>query len=226
MQYQGGKEQIAKHIAAVIGECDTYVEPFCGGISVAARIKAGTMILADANEALITLYRQWQDGWRPNHKITHEEYKMLQGLKDPNDPYTAFAGFGLSFGGKWFGGFAKDRVGQIYQDCAHRGLDKKLNTIKPVFLCQMYQNLPIPDGATVYCDPPYAGTTGYSAVETFDSDAFWAWAEALSTRCTVYVSEYQAPPGWVSVWSRSKTVRMRSKGACSEAFEHLFQFQP
>jgi DNA adenine methylase len=52
-------------------------------------------------------------------------------------------------------------------------------------------------GTVLYCDPPYCGTTGYKALEPFNSEAFWFWAREHARRGVhVYVSEYQAPAGW------------------------------
>lgn len=54
-----------------------------------------------------------------------------------------------------------------------------------------YRDLHIPDGAVVYCDPPYASTTGYAG--NFDHRAFYAWCRAVGRNHPLFVSEYWMP---------------------------------
>ena len=54
-----------------------------------------------------------------------------------------------------------------------------------------YRDLHIPEGAVVYCDPPYAGTDGYGAA--FDHRAFYSWCRAVGKRFPLFVSEYWMP---------------------------------
>lgn len=54
-----------------------------------------------------------------------------------------------------------------------------------------YRDLYIPDGAVVYCDPPYANTSGYGFA--FDHRAFYAWCRAVGKRHPLFVSEYWMP---------------------------------
>lgn len=54
-----------------------------------------------------------------------------------------------------------------------------------------YRDLYIPDGAVVYCDPPYANTTGYGSA--FDRRTFYAWCRAVGSRHPLFVSEYWMP---------------------------------
>lgn len=65
------------------------------------------------------------------------------------------------------------------------------------------------DGDVVYCDPPYTNTNGYdgkSKKTTFDSAAFFSWAE--SRPYPVFISEYSVPPGFSPVWRRRKASLM------------------
>jgi hypothetical protein len=54
-----------------------------------------------------------------------------------------------------------------------------------------YRGLHIPDEAVLYCDPPYASTTGYGAA--FDHRAFYAWCRSVGKRFPLFVSEYWMP---------------------------------
>jgi DNA adenine methylase len=227
MQYQGGKEKIAARIAEVINaeKIGVYYEPFIGGLSIASRVQADTYILSDANEALIMLYKAWSDGWRPG-RIDAAEYVRLKAAKDMKDPNTAFAGFGLSFGGKWFDGFARNSRGDDFFKNAFNSLTKKMARLdgKDVtFIHSGYQDLNIPDCSTVYCDPPYLKTRGFSGVGRFDSAKFWMWATWASEQDSrVFVSEYAAPDGWSSVLDIEKKMTLRKDGPHETRTEKLF----
>ena len=86
-----------------------------------------------------------------------------------------------------------------------------------------YWELDIPDGSFVYCDPPYAGVTGY--VDVFDSVKFWEWAECLSVRCRVFVSEYSAPSGWACVWSAATASSLDRDRGSKRSVERLFRLE-
>jgi len=83
-------------------------------------------------------------------------------------------------------------------------------------------------GIVVYCDPPYANTTGYKGAPPFDHAVFWRraveWARAGAV---VYVSEYRAPDGIADVvWERSvaRTVgRKVAAGSPDAPTERLFK---
>lgn len=74
------------------------------------------------------------------------------------------------------------------------------------------------DGDVVYCDPPYKNTHDYGI--QFDTDAFWDWVRTRNY--PVYVSEYQAPEDFVSIWSKEKRSLINSKGLSKPVVEHLF----
>ena len=59
-----------------------------------------------------------------------------------------------------------------------------------------YRLVKIPEGATVYADPPYRGTE-CGLYADFDVDAFDAWLGGVDF--PVYVSEYTCPPGCVEI---------------------------
>ena len=85
-----------------------------------------------------------------------------------------------------------------------------------------YEDYEFRDGDVVYCDPPYQGT-GATYNRGFDNDKFWEWVRTCNY--PVYVSEYNAPEDFVSIWSKKK--RKLGKGGLSgytgnEAIEHLY----
>ena len=81
-----------------------------------------------------------------------------------------------------------------------------------------YEDYAYRDGDVVYCDPPYKNTHDYGI--RFDSDAFWEWARTRSY--PVYVSEYQAPEDFVSIWSKEKRSILNSESPTAPRTEHLF----
>ena len=74
------------------------------------------------------------------------------------------------------------------------------------------------DGDVVYCGPPYKNTEDYGI--KFDSDAFWEWARTRDY--PVYVSEYQAPEDFVSIWRKEKRALLNSESPTAPRLEHLF----
>ena len=67
-----------------------------------------------------------------------------------------------------------------------------------------YQDVPIPDGAVVYCDPPYKGTNAYgiSEKQAFDHERFYEWC--LTRDFPVFISEYQMPDGFTEIASTTR----------------------
>jgi len=75
-----------------------------------------------------------------------------------------------------------------------------------------YRKVPIPDGAAVYCDPPYKGTAGYVS-GAFDHDAFFEWAR--TREFPVLISEFSAPDDFVLIAEKRKPVRLAGSVGCS-----------
>lgn len=73
-----------------------------------------------------------------------------------------------------------------------------------------YHQLDIPEGAVVYCDPPYEGTDGYEI--EFDHEEFWDWCRTVSSNGNkVFVSEYNAPGDFTCVDEIKKRSRINDK---------------
>ena len=69
-----------------------------------------------------------------------------------------------------------------------------------------YRLVDIPEGATVYADPPYRGTANSSRYGAFDFDAFDQWLNGVDF--PVFVSEFDAPTGCVEIASTERTTSM------------------
>lgn len=239
MHYLGGKSRIASKIAAVMLAKTTsrrvYVEPFTGGGAVAAVMTPWfyEARLSDAMPDLIMLWKAVQDGWVPPTRITAAQYAELKDA--PSSVIRGYTGFAASFGGKWFGGYTPPARGfssgkSVRRNrvaAASRSMTRKAERIgkRATFTCADYRDLIIPDDAVVYCDPPYDGTTAYKGLPAFRSDEFWAWAEKLSGRCDVFVSEYKAPPGWKPVWHGRPQASLAKDDQTGHADEYLFRLR-
>lgn len=230
MRYSGGKEKIAGRVAAVlqpyVDAAGAYCEPFLGGASVFARIKAPIKFGSDANPWLICYWQALLNGWTQPAEVSDELYAQVKAEK-PMHPITAFVGFGCSFGGKWFGGPARDSEGKNYAEIASRSSAKRVAGFGNATLTHApYDQCPIPPGAVIYCDPPYAGTLGYGAVGDFDSSAFWeAVRRAERAGHPVFVSEYTAPEDFEIVAEFAKKVTMSKVNGYIDKGEKLFRLR-
>lgn len=227
MRYLGGKartwKEIAKYLESIRQPDQEYLEPFVGGAWVLQGI-SGKRIALDVNEALINMYKALQNGWLPPSTITNEIYQDLKENQDPNDPLTAFVGFGVSFGGKWFGGFANSSD-RNYASNAKNSLLKKLVAIEDVeFKHCSYLDYK-PENCLIYCDPPYANTTGYSSIGQFDSELFWETMRQWSNNNTVVISEYVAPEDFVCVKEMNTKTDMHTNSGKEARIEKLFIFK-
>ena len=214
MNYMGGKHRQGKRIAEVIRANlepgQWYVEPFCGALGVASRVDHDRMLLADVSQPLIAMWEALQD---PNLElpdvVTEEDYQRLKVAKDPTDWMTAYVGFGMSFGSKWFGGYARDQKrGRDFAANLKRSTNLKRGLTGQVeFRCVHYLDLEIPPGAVVYCDPPYANRTKAHHFDTFDHGVYWSWVRDLVVRGhLVFVTEFRCPPDFVVVHDFGDTV--------------------
>lgn len=165
----------------------------------------------DKHPYLISMYKSLQEGWMPPTSLTREEYKYIKDNKDEQPHLTGFVGFGCSFAGKWFGGYAKSGD-RNYCLNAHNSIIKKMKTMQDVkFECKDYKELIVKD-ALIYCDPPYQGTTQYGKiVGDFDTKEFWETVRKWSKHNTVVVSEYSAPDDFIEVWRKATKTDIRNK---------------
>ena len=231
MQYFGGKARVGKklmeYLSAQRKPGQAWIEPFCGGLWM-TYLAGGPRKASDANKALITLYQYTQKGWQPPEEVSEELYQELKAKQDSTDPRTAFVGFGCSFSGKWYGGYARNSKGFNYAASAKRSLLKKMVQCKDVlFIHADYKDalLNAPKDSMVYLDPPYAHTTGYGATGSFDSGQFWGIVRKVSEEHDVYISEYSAPPDFKCVLEVQTKTDIRNKSGIKEPrIERLFKY--
>lgn len=214
MWYMGGKfrqrRAIADALRPYIDGDTTYVEPFLGGAwsfsKVLEDLRPGHAVGADVNGSLIELWRKVvAEGvdWLPTSMEEVEaNYHAYKAAQDMSDPLTAWYGCACSFGGKWYGGVARGRTttGPTGFEAQARSTERKAASMRAcpdlTLLCCSYEELEIPDGAVVYCDPPYSGgKTRIKAhrFDDFDVDAYYDWVRGLSQRCVVVCTTFDPP---------------------------------
>ena len=226
MKYLGGKSKIARHVVDVIeryrAPAQPVWEPFCGGLNVTRELaRRGIGVIAtDASWPLIALVQAVRDGWQPPATMTESEWRDARTLPASN-PLHGFAGF-TSWGGKFFGGYPRERGGRrLFFEEQRRVLLRDAPAPAHVQCVDFLSVEPWPLDALIYCDPPYAGRTGYAACAPFDHDRFvervGQWA-ALGV--TVLVSEYAFPLG-ECVWEFERAAGLR--GRESRHVERLYK---
>lgn len=225
MRYLGGKSRIVKPLSAYLEsrrDGRLFVEPFCGALNVTAAIK-GPRLASDASPYLYTLYSAIRAGWAPPQEVSEDLYQSLKQSRDPSDPLTAFVGYGCSFGGIFFSNYARGE-GRNYAGEAGSSLLKKFSRCQEVTFAHCSYERLTPGASLVYCDPPYANTTGYNAVGDFDHVAFWErMRQWTRDGATVLVSEYTAPEDFRVVWSIETKTDMHGSGRQGRT-EKLFEW--
>ena len=232
VRYLGGKGRLAKQLLSHmlphrrVGQL--WVEPFCGMGGMLKHV-ANPRLACDINPYLIEFLCAARDGWEPPEELTEAEYRRIREFPDENRPLTAFAGFGCSFGGKWFGGYARDAQGTNYAAQSARGVRKWAPRLAGAFIrCEDYHQLVLTPASFVYCDPPYAGTTTYGGTDSFDSEMFAAWTNRIAKQGhTVFVSELNAlSPNWECVFEKERAMNTSLRGEAPRKFDRLYRVHP
>ena len=231
MHYLGGKFRVGKQIADFLNDLrksnQSYWEPFVGAAWVLMRIKGTPNYASDIHYELTEMWKALQQGWIPPSKVSEEEYSLAKaGILSPE--LTAFIGFGCSWGGKYFGGYARDpKSDRNYAQNAKNSLLKKLvrMPMTKFFYVDYFLHTPSVQNMLIYCDPPYADTTKYSM--TFDHKRFWEHCKTLSlSGHTVVVSEYKAPCDWDCMLEMSTRTDYKSRNnQMIPRIERLFMYK-
>jgi len=229
LQYFGGKARLGRRIAEVLNALpgDTYVEPFVGAAWVTIHVTKPRRFAFDASYDLVQLWKAMQSGWLPPSEVSEVLYRECQVYPDEYSPeLRAFIGFGCSFGGKWFGGYARGSVNRNYASNARSSLLRKINRLQDVtFEANDYRRLGPFANTIIYCDPPYLGTTQYGAIGVFDSVKFWDTVRSWSHDNQVVVSEYVAPNDFECIKEFPTKLDCRSKIGRERRIERLFRYR-
>ena len=240
MKYLGGKQRLGKHLAPTLHdiwndhpELNGYLEPFCGSLGVFKHMtelpRARTIVANDYHPDLIAMWKALQDDtFTFPESISEEEYHAAKDLPSPN-AYKAFVGFGMSFGGRYFGAYSQKYLGTKKEDFC-KEMTNSLKRIAPLlkkkkikFTNKCYQDLK-PSNKLIYCDPPYQDTKypikyrrGVKNYDTFDNEEFWDIVREWSKNNIVIVSETSAPSDFKEIWSKN---RYRSAAQSSKTRFH------
>lgn len=207
MKYQGGKSRTTARICPVLESLRPagapFVDAFCGAINIVAGM-SGQRVAIDLNKYLISTYRAMQAGWVPPSFVSKEQYNKLKERMDASNPLTGFALVACTM----FGSFAcsyfvrTDEKDPLASTVA--SLQRKIAACEGVefFALDFVKDFEC-DGALVYCDPPYEGTSTYrvNSDDAFDHKAFWQKCRDLSQSNIVVVSEISCPDDWVEISS-------------------------
>lgn len=239
MKYYGGKHKIGEEISNIIlnwcirNEIDTskytYMEPFCGSLSVMKRIIDRNSFknyeAYDINKDLILLFKALKKHEIPlNLKISKKQYLELKNSKK-HSPLRAIAGILYSFSGGWFNSYCPTSGDRNYVKEGYKSLNSMIPIIKKIkFESKDYRTLS-PKNCIIYCDPPYKNTCQkYNIKDDFDTEEFWNIMRLWSSRSNnniVFVSELHAPSDFKCIWKKSYSSNVNYHGT-SDRVEKLF----
>ena len=179
MKYLGGKQRLGKHLSPFLLSLwddiynnnnnikfNGYLEPFCGSLGVFKHMTilsqrgAKTIVGNDYHPDLISMWKEVQSGsYNYPCSISEKQYYDAKKLKSPNG-YKAFVGFGMSFGGRYFGAYSQKYLGNKKEDFCKEMLNSLKRTApliqnhKVKFTNKSYLSFR-PSNKFIYCDPPY-----------------------------------------------------------------------
>lgn len=228
MKYHGSKQLVGKQIAEYIQKNTTknmLFSPFCGVLGIERHLNFEICFFNDISTDLILFLKElYSNCFTFPTEITEERYKKLK-YSEPSS-MRGFVGFLLSFGGKWFAGYAqKYQRGDRQRDFLIEAIasSKKLqNNLKGdiIFENKSYDEF-TPYGMCIVCDPPYKNTTGYGE---FDHATFWNIMREWSENNDVFICEYKAPDDFKCVFEIQKRVTL-GKNKSQTKTEKLFKLK-
>jgi len=233
LRYLGGKAKVATKLTTFLESVrkpnQMFVDGMVGGCSIVRKM-TGERIAADSCPYLITFLKCLQDGWTPPETISEQRYYEIRKMykEGYHAPVIGFAAYFCSFGGKFWGGFARDpKTARDFANEAYRDALKLMEEIREVKLfCCDYSDLLIniiPEKSLVYFDIPYEGTTGYK--NKFYNSLFWQVIRIFSNKHDIYISEYQAPEDFECVWSLKRKTELNTKNGKDTRIEKLFKYK-
>lgn len=235
MKYMGSKARIAKHILHIMlkdrKEGQYWVEPFVGGANMIDKV-GGPRIGADFNNYVVLALKLIRDDASSiPDVITEDMYRDMQKNKTL-DGLTGFTSFAMSFGGKFFGGYRRDKRGsngcvenmktqtrRSRQDAIRQSV--RLQDV--ILVNASYDELEIPSNSIIYCDPPYENTTSYK--DKFNHSKFWQWCRDMANKGhKIFVSEYHAPDDFECIWQMEVNSSLTKDTGSKKATEKLFTY--
>ena len=183
------------------------------------KINCKVKIGYDIHKQLIALLNQAKNDVSVFPKtITEEEYNKVKFNKEQyEDWYVGLVGFCATFGGKYFGGYARgfksDGVTpRNHSNEAIRNIIKQAPKLKDtIFECKNFLDIDKSQfkNYVIYCDIPYRNTTKYKT-EPFPYEEFYQWCRDMSIHNTVLISEYNMPDDFTCIWQKESKVNFDS----------------
>jgi len=186
---------------------------------------AGCRIGADLDpnviDALISIRDHVSDLPKSNREFTETDYRELG--RSGEYRHKGYAGFAFSYGGKWLGGWRRDKEGRrdYVAESYRNALVQSPRLWGTRLLSVDYRALEVPPTSLIYCDPPYKDTTTYK--NPFDHEAFWRWCvDKARGGHTVLISEYDAPDNFECVWQKEIVSSLTKDTGSKRGKERLF----
>ena len=226
----GSKNRIAKHLLPImLSEAEKHgitkwVEPFVGGANMIDKVpssfeRVGYDLNPHTIAALIGV-RDYVNDFPC--EVSEEHFKSLKNT--PPNPITSWIRSHCAFGGLFGNNYARNNRGTNYCMEGRRNTLKQSQALQTVELIgSSYEDLDF-NNCLIYCDPPYANTSGYKT-GAFDHDKFFNWCRKQARDNIVFVSEYNAPDDFLEVWRGEIKTNFSSsrKTATHNAIEKLFR---
>ena len=218
MRYFGGKAKISKPLSAFLNsqlkDEMSFYDLFAGSCNVISKIDGNRSRYAnDMHKELIALWQYVLDGGELPTEIAAAQYQEIKQSETAPDWLKGFVGFGCSFAGKWWGGYANTGARNYCANARNSTLKKASTMVGVTFTHGSYKDVVPEPSSMLYCDIPYRNTTGYST-GSFNHDEFYSWAVGMShLGHTVLVSEYlhNLPDGWKVVWQHESKKDIRDR---------------
>ena len=201
----------------------TYWEPFLGmggvmrHMALPMQERGMTVVESDLIPAVMAMWRYLQEGkdFKFALELTSAELEELRETKDKCSALHGFVGHGCGYFGVYFSGKLKFSDYQVLLGRAYRNTEKVRKWVGVPHFARRdffaFAEVRPPRNTVMYLDPPYrldqksCKTRVWAIASEFSTEKFWAilakWSEPRLNNL-IFVSETEAPEGWVCIWSK------------------------
>lgn len=222
MKYMGSKARFVKEILPIILKerkpNQWFVDLFCGGCSISQDVD-GRVLANDKNKYLIAMFKGLQENRSRPYEIPKDLYDAARNAYNGKEYYImddfmiGWIGWMGSYNGRFFdGGYSGHNVnGRDYISEQIRNTEKQIEKIAHIkYFSKDYSEFDFKESCIIYCDIPYKNTKQYSTSKDFQHEKFWQWCRDMAKQHTIFISEYEAPPDFICVWSKEVTNSMNT----------------
>ena len=241
MKFMGSKRRIAKHIIPIMlkefSNVRIFYDVFTGGGNLISEVPSNLIRIGiDIDKYAIAALRAIRDfPWKlPKNKeeFTEEDYYKIRDNKDLFPDYlVGYVGYALSWGGKWFGGWRRNKKVSDYdpvKEAYNSALRQHRKIKNAIFICSDYREIKYLKDSILYFDPPYMNTTRYKT--SFDYKFFYEWLLEMGQEgYNIFLSEYSVPAEYEKffkvVWRKKidKGVKRIHTNKSEKGIEKLFK---